>query len=613
MFKINKILILVLALGVVFGFEYGIAQTSPDIRVEDAFITSDLPTFAAEQLVVKFKQGASQATIDAFKGGQGAQEIRRSTLGGFVTLRLPEGSDVLAKADVFNKNPLVEYAHPNYFAHASFVPNDPFYCLQWHFDNSLEWNPDANSGAGACQSGSNPFGGIHMENTWDISTGDSSVIVAILDTGVAYETFSDSSPAGCYGRFGDLKKCPGPAIDEYLQATDLAGTTFTILTGSDFVNGDDHPNDDESHGTHVTGTIAQSTNNTLGVAGMAFGTTIMPMKVLDGNGNGLFDVIADAIMTATDEGADVISMSLGSSADAQAMEDAVAYAYNNGVVVVAACGNNGTSDCDFPSAYNSYVIAVGATQYDESLAPYSSFGPSVDVVAPGGNTGVDQNGDGFADGVLQQTFAQNDPLDFAYWFFQGTSMATPHVAGLAALILSEDAILTPAQVRSVIESTADDLGVANRDDTFGWGLINANAALQSLSAVSITLITNSSVTFGILPLNSTKDTTASGTNDIQTVSIVVGPANLDIRSTVFSDGSNTWSLGATGGANQVKWEFSSDGTTWTTFSNPDTPFDLANNVLEGATKDLYLRITMPSESASSAEHSSTITIVATTP
>lgn len=132
-------------------------------------------------------------------------------------------------------------------------------------------------------------------------------------------------------------------------------------------------------------------------------------------------------------------------------------------------------------------------------------------------------------------------------------------------------------------------------------------------AVSITLSTDGAVNFGILPLNSTKDTTAGGVNDVQTVSVVVGPANLDVKSTVFSDGANTWNLGSVNGINQVKWEFSPNAASWNTFLTPNTLFNLANNVAQGASQNLYLRITMPTQSSSSAQHGSTITIMATAP
>ena len=454
-----------------------------------------------------------------------------------------------------------------------------------------------------------------MEEAWDTTTGSASVIVAILDTGVAYEDFSDSNDAGCYNQFGVVTKCSGKAINEYFQGSDLANTNFLILTGSDMVNSDDHPNDDESHGTHVTGTVAQSTNNNFGVAGIAFNTTIMPIKILDGNGSGLFDVIADGIIFATDQGADIINMSLGSTFNAPVMENAVQHAFDNGVTVVVSAGNSALSGnpVNYPAAYDAYVIAVGATRYDETRSSYSSTGSYVDIAAPGGDTSIDQNEDGFADGVLQQTFTTNDPSDFFYFFFQGTSMASPHIAGVAALLLAKNPSLTPSEIRTAIESTAEDLGTAGRDDEYGWGLVDAKAALDSVAAVSIVLNTDGMTEFDIRTLGETVDTTASGTNDVQIIEVTAGPVNLDIRSTDFSDGGNTWSLGSASGADQIKWEFSPDASAWSTFLTPDTLYDLANNIAEGNTQDLYLRLTMPISTSSTNEHAATVTIVATAP
>ena len=281
----------------------------------------------------------------------------------------------------------------------------------------------------------------------------------------------------------------------YVRAPDLAGTSFwnnadevagdgldndgngfvDDLGGWDFINSDAHPNDDNAHGTHVTGTIAQTMNNGFGVAGVAFGTTVMPVKVLNAAGSGTSEGVAEGILYAVENGADVISLSLGGPA-AAVLESAVAYAYAHGVTVVAASGNNNAGSVSYPAAYDAYVIAVGATQYNEARAPYSNYGSSLDLVAPGGNTAVDQNGDGYADGVLQNTFGDT-PVDWAYWFYQGTSMATPHVSGVAALLLVLDSTLTPDQVRYSLEYTAEDKGVLGRDDVYGWGLIDAEAAL----------------------------------------------------------------------------------------------------------------------------------------
>ena len=329
----------------------------------------------------------------------------------------------------------IEYAEPDYIAYAFFTPNDPYLNLQWHLNNQT-------------------YGGIHATAAWDINRG-AGVTVAVVDTGIAYENFGTS----------------------FVKAPDLAGTCF--VAGYDFINNDSHPNDDNSHGTHVAGTVAQTTNNGVGVAGLAFESCLMPVKVLDRNGSGSYSAVSNGIRFAADNGAKVINLSLGGSVPSATLESAVQYAHGKGVTVVAAAGNENSSAPSYPAAYDAYVISVGATRFDEARAPYSNFGPSVDVVAPGGDTAVDQNADGYGDGVLQNTFNPNtkNARDFGYWFFQGTSMATPHAAALAALVISNGNAVTPDNVRTALQSTADDLGPAGRDDTYGWGLINAPSAL----------------------------------------------------------------------------------------------------------------------------------------
>lgn len=337
----------------------------------------------------------------------------------------------------------IEYAEPNFIATKSWVPNDPFYVYQWNFDNAT-------------------YGGIGAEEAWEAlgapGNPGQGAVVAVVDTGVAYE---DAIVAG----------------KRYYRAPDLANTCF--VEGYDFVNSDSHPNDDESHGTHVTGTIAQSTNNGSGVSGLAFGACIMPIKVLDRNGSGTYANVAAGIRYAADHGADVINLSLGGPADGQVIEDAVAYAYGKGVTVVAASGNENAS-VGYPAAYDSYVIAVGATRLNETRTSYSNFGASLDIVAPGGDTGLDQNGDGYVDGILQQTFNPTTKAlnSFGYWFFQGTSMATPHVAASAALLIGSGVATTPDAVRTALQETADDLGASGYDQEYGYGLLNISAALH---------------------------------------------------------------------------------------------------------------------------------------
>jgi len=163
----------------------------------------------------------------------------------------------------------------------------------------------------------------------------------------------------------------------------------------------------------------------------------------------------------------------------------LAYAYSKGVTIVAAAGNDGQDQVDYPAAYDDYVIAVSATRFDEQLTAYSNYGSSIDLAAPGGDLSVDQNGDGSADGVLQNTFNPHtkDTADFGYYFFQGTSMASPHVAGVAALVVSQG-IADPSQVRSILESTAEDKGVAGVDSFYGYGIVDAAAALASLTSLN---------------------------------------------------------------------------------------------------------------------------------
>lgn len=389
------------------------------------------------QLVVKFKSGVSKANGAATVSSEGAVLLRHLQGPGFALVEVPEGAEeeFIARLE---SNPLVELAERSKVVRATFVPNDEFYSYQWHMPQ------------------------VQSEQAWDVADG-SGVVVAVVDTGVAYEN---------YGGF--------------VQAPDLAGTSFTA--GYDFINSDTHPNDDGGHGTHVAGTVAQTTNNSLGVAGLAYGVTIMPVKVLDDQGNGTDVTVGDGIRWATDNGADVINLSLGGGHTAYE-ETQVNYALSNGVVVVAAAGNANSSSLDCPACYPG-VIAVGATDYAMNRAPYSNYGCGrdghcLDVVAPGGDTWADLNGDGYADGVLQQTFdfacggGAPDYTTFVYCFFDGTSMASPHVAAAAALLLDVNASLTVQQVGDCLRNTALDRGASGYDTEYGYGLIQVKDALDA--------------------------------------------------------------------------------------------------------------------------------------
>lgn len=424
-------------------------------------------------------------------------------------VKLPRGKLVERAQKEFERESHVEYAEPNYIAHALFIPDDPYYSYQWHFDNPV-------------------YGGIHAESAWEVSRG-SGVTVAIIDTGIAYEN---------YRRWWS----------RYYQAPDLAETCF--VSGYDFVENDSHPNDDNGHGTHVAGTVAQSTNNGLGVAGVAFESCLMPIKVLNRNGSGTYADVAEGIRFAADKGAQVINLSLGGSASSQTLLDAVAYAHSKGVTIVAAAGNDSAGAVSYPAAYDDYVLAVGATRYDETLAYYSNHGPSLDLVAPGGDLNVDQNGDGYGDGVLQQTFGSRNN-DWGYYFYQGTSMAAPHVSGVAAMVIA-NGVSNPDSVRAALEGSAEDLGPLGWDETYGWGLLDAATALgyvpgpiDNPPAVNIVSPSDDETVIGSVDIvASASDDFGVDRVDFYVDDALIGsdttdPYEISWNSTVVSDGSHT--------------------------------------------------------------------------
>lgn len=399
------------------------------------------------ELIVHFKEGTPQARQTAVTSSNGVGLKRLLASGRHATVSVPVGREEEFRERLLS-DPAVRFVEPNLIRTAAFTPNDPFFSFQWNL----------------------PM--IQAEEAWDISQG-AGVTVAVLDTGVAYEDFDDGGIA-------------------YAQALDLAGTVF--VSPRDVVNGDSHANDDNGHGTHVAGTIAQSTDNSEGVAGVAFQATIMPVKVLNGDGVGTAADVADGVLWAVNNGADVINLSLGGAGITLAERQAFAIAKTFGVVVVAAAGNGddggvGEAVLLYPAALPS-VISVAAVGLDGVLADYSNYGSgeegsSLDLVAPGGDV-EDLNNDTFIDGVLQNTYldfcgAPSDPpdfTDFVYCFSVGTSMAASHVTGVAALLLSAYPSLTPNQVREVLTCSAKDLGPPGVDMEYGSGLVQAFDALQ---------------------------------------------------------------------------------------------------------------------------------------
>ncbi len=313
-------------------------------------------------------------------------------------------------------------------------PNDPLYNKQWNLRQ------------------------IAMPAAWKLAQGNG-VIVAVLDTGVAYEN---------YGKFHQLP--------------DLAGLTF--VDPYDFVGNSTHADDDHGHGSHVTGTIAQATNNGIGVAGIALDVKIMPLKVLSGSGSGSVAGIGDAIRYAADHGAKVINMSLGGAFPSRVLKKAVEYAHGKGVTVVCAAGNDGRGKVGYPAAYPG-AIAVSATQDDEAVTFYSNYGKDIDVAAPGGNTRDSSGGRNNPDGgILQNTIAIGDPTHDDYYAYMGTSMASPHVAGVAALIVGEG-VTDPDQVEAILKSSArKPANQSYSSERYGAGIIDAQAAILKVRSGS---------------------------------------------------------------------------------------------------------------------------------
>jgi cell wall-associated protease len=320
--------------------------------------------------------------------------------------------------------PAVEHAT----FHALAAPADPYYGPQW------DLKPRTPSMAG----------GANWEPAYEAGATGAGRRIAVVDTGVT----------------------PGPDLPN-------------VAPGWNFVANSTDAHDDSGHGTHVAGTIAQATNNGIGVAGVAGQATIVPVKVLDANGDGNDTNIIAGINWAVAQRVDVINLSLGGDRDGGTC-NAVANAVAHNVTVVVASGNDGSS-VNYPAACPG-AIAVGATTIDGSVAPYSNRGPQLTLTAPGGNMTTDLNGDGVKDGILQWSVFDNTP---GYYLESGTSMAAPHVAGAAALIRQAWPTSTTTQVRQVLTDTAVDLGPAGRDDTYGAGLLDIGAAFARAQQLSV--------------------------------------------------------------------------------------------------------------------------------
>jgi serine protease len=431
------------------------------------------------EVIVKFRAGVTaagqQRALMALRSQPPVSNLRWISPDAAVYRDRVEWDATILAAQL-STQPEVASAEPNYLYHATRTPNDPGFATR-------QWN----------------FTAIDLPRAWDINDGASAkTIVAVVDTGITTVNQSFSFPTW-----------NGTAIQNvsvpFAINLDLKGSR--LVNAMDFIFWTGPVLDMVGHGTHVSSTIGEDTNNDLGDAGIAYNTTIMPVKVCVGyweiqfvmssqgfrgfipqNAGGCsYDAVAQGIRYAADNNAKVINLSLGGSAPAAVLQDALTYAVGKGAFVAIAMGNEFESGnpVDYPAGYApgiDGVMSVGAVGRSLTRAYYSNTGPHLEIAAPGGN-----DRDGGADGMIWQSTIYEPDSDqgsvifprfdrYAETPYEGTSMATPHVSGIAALIVSQG-VTNPAAVEALIKKTAHPLGAGGRNDEYGYGLIQPRAAL----------------------------------------------------------------------------------------------------------------------------------------
>jgi serine protease len=464
------------------GIDRGVRGNDPprDPRTEGLRVVEGEP-YVRGSIIVKFRPGTGAAAQRAMLAQVSGATTRALSYTDFDLVAIDAAADPEAAARQLDAQPDVEYAQARYLVHPMFVPNDPLYPRQWNYP------------------------AIDMERAWDINPGATpAIVVAVLDSGAAYRSAVVRYNARAFRILnGPSFPALGTVDVPFAAAPDLGGAD-RFVSPRDFIWETALPFDLDGHGTHVTGTIGQATNNSVGVAGMAFNVRIMPVKVIAGDWDFIFnspfqgtdDVVARGVRYAVDNGAKVLNMSIGrSGAPAPVVQEAIAYAVRQGAFVVVAAGNefeqgNPTERLAEFAPQIDGMVSVGAIGRDKTRAFYSTTGPYLELAAPGGNSRQGGN-----DGeILQQTYDLSlvetylgapslfraPRFDtFVYEFFQGTSMAAPHVSGFAALLMQQG-ITSPAAIEAAMKRYATDLGPAGRDNEFGYGLINPRSSLRGL-------------------------------------------------------------------------------------------------------------------------------------
>lgn len=347
---------------------------------------------------------------------------------GYYILETVDGCDIEALSEKLRRESYIADASPDYYAViCAEAPNDPYFQYQYALENIGQVFAPETLSSGTTGSDINALDG------WDYSRGEG-IVIAILDSGAA------------------------------LGHEDLV---HKLVPGYNFVSGNHLPYDDHGHGTFVASIAGAETNNSVGIAGVAPLARIMPIKVMASDGFGSYLAIADGIRYAVDNGAHIINLSLGGPNPSIFLEDACAYAFNKGAVIVAAAGNNGSTVL-YPAAYDDYCLAVAATDANDQRPSWSNHGPAVDVTAPGAS-------------VWGAKYDPGDPQKLNdYGRDNGTSFSTPMVSGAAALLLAYKPYLTNVQIMSLIKYTADDVNretYPGIDDLTGYGRLNLGKLL----------------------------------------------------------------------------------------------------------------------------------------
>lgn len=457
------------------------AVRSADTAPARMLALTERRSYVPGEAIVKFRPGfGARAQTLALRSLRGGGRMSSTPMGGLHLVRAPGEPNAELMAQMLARQPEVEWAEPNYLLRLHSTPNDSAYSRQWNLDL------------------------INMPSAWDINPGGSSAVtVAVLDSGLTTVTRSYAFPLWNGSSFADVTMPFG-------QNPDLSAARVTQPL--DFVFWDGPVLDMDGHGTHVAGTILQETNNNQGLAGIAYATRLMPLKVcvgyweiqiiqavlgisgyVDEDAGGCFlSEVVEAIRYAADNGANVINLSLGGPEESIALREAVRYAVDRGVFVAMSAGNGfeAGNPVEYPAGYAPAIdgaMSVGAVGRTKSRSYYSSTGSHVEIAAPGG----DFRAGGLAGVIYQYGLLDSDfipgpstaPRFDRYYEkpLQGTSMASPHVAGVAALLYSQG-IRRPAAIEAAIKRSGEDLGPAGRDDQYGFGLVNARVALRGMGA-----------------------------------------------------------------------------------------------------------------------------------